>query len=45
MKFQVIAEGVDSQAQLDALNELECIYGQGKVLKHAKELDMTSLAS
>ena len=45
LKFQVIAEGVDSQAQLDALNEIECIYGQGKILKHAKVLDMTSLAS
>jgi len=45
LKFQVIAEGVDSQAQLDALNEIECIYGQGKILKHARVLDMSSLAS
>lgn len=43
LKFTVIAEGVDSQAQLDALSEIECKYGQGKVLKLAKELDVTKL--
>lgn len=45
LKFEVIAEGVDSQAQLDALNEIECTYGQGKILKHAKVLDMSDLAN
>ena len=45
LKFQVIAEGVDSQAQLDALSEIECCYAQGKILKHAKVLDMAQLAS
>ena len=43
LKFTVIAEGVDSDAQLEALSEIECKYGQGKVLKHAKELDVTKL--
>ncbi len=45
LKFQVIAEGVDSEAQLEALSEIECSYGQGKILKHAKVLDMASVAS
>jgi diguanylate cyclase (GGDEF)-like protein len=45
LRFQVIAEGVDSNAQLDALHEIECVYGQGKILKHAKVLDMTQLVS
>jgi len=43
LKFTVIAEGVDSQAQLDALAEIECQYGQGKVLQQAKILDVSTL--
>lgn len=43
LRFTVIAEGVDSQAQLDALSEIECQYGQGKVLEQAKILDVSTL--
>lgn len=32
LKFAVIAEGVEAQAQLDTLVELGCLYGQGKHL-------------
>ncbi|WP_421133091.1 EAL domain-containing protein [Alteromonas sp. A079] len=44
LRFTVIAEGVDSQAQFDALSEIECQYGQGKVLQPAKILDVSTLA-
>ncbi|HAW75487.1 MAG TPA: bifunctional diguanylate cyclase/phosphodiesterase [Alteromonas australica] len=45
LKFKVIAEGVDSTAQLSALTEIECNYAQGKILKQPKVLDMKQLAS
>ena len=45
LKFKVIAEGVDSTAQLAALTEIECNYAQGKILKQPKVLDMKQLAS
>lgn len=45
LKFKVIAEGVDSSAQLSALTEIECNYAQGKILKQPKVLDMKQLAS
>lgn len=32
LKFKVIAEGVDGQSQLDALNDIKCDYAQGKIL-------------
>jgi diguanylate cyclase (GGDEF)-like protein len=32
LKFSVIAEGVESQAQMDTLLKLGCVYGQGKLL-------------
>ncbi|MEG3765322.1 sensor domain-containing phosphodiesterase [Alteromonas sp. 14N.309.X.WAT.G.H12] len=32
LHFDVIAEGIDSTLQLEALNEIECHYGQGKAL-------------
>lgn len=38
LKFKVIAEGVDAKAQLNALTEIECYYGQGKVLSEARPL-------
>lgn len=38
LKFKVIAEGVDGKAQLSALTEIECYYGQGKVLSEARPL-------
>ncbi len=44
LKFKVIAEGVDSSAQLDALADIECHYGQGKVLSAAKPLPIKKLA-
>ena len=39
LKFEVIAEGVDSQAQLETLTELGCQYGQGKHLTSTVEFD------
>ena len=39
LKFEVIAEGVDSQAQLETLTELGCLYGQGKHLTPTVEFD------
>lgn len=33
LKFDVIAEGIDSYSQLEALTEINCIYGQGKYLE------------
>lgn len=44
LKFKVIAEGVDSPAQLNALTDIECNYAQGKVLTRATVLDMKQLA-
>ena len=44
LKFKVIAEGVDSPAQLDALTDIECNYAQGKVLTRATVLNMKELA-
>ncbi|MCW8109932.1 EAL domain-containing protein [Alteromonas ponticola] len=44
LKFKVIAEGVDSSSQLDALADIECHYGQGKVLSEAKPLPIKKLA-
>eukprot|EP01093_Parvamoeba_rugata_P020575 TRINITY_DN9_c56_g1_i1.p1 TRINITY_DN9_c56_g1~~TRINITY_DN9_c56_g1_i1.p1 ORF type:complete len:596 (-),score=134.20 TRINITY_DN9_c56_g1_i1:1560-3323(-) len=45
LKFKVIAEGVDSQAQVNALTEINCHYGQGKILKQPKVLDIKKHAS
>ena len=33
LKFEVIAEGIDSNSQLESLKEIECIYGQGRFLE------------
>lgn len=38
LKFEVIAEGIDSPTQLEALNEIECIYGQGKFIEESQLL-------
>ena len=32
LRFNVIADGIDTAAQLDVLHELGCVYGQGKYL-------------
>ena len=45
LKFKVIAEGVDAQAQLDALNEIDCYYAQGKILKQATTLNIEKQVS
>ena len=44
LKFQVIAEGVDTSAQLSALSEINCNYVQGKMLSQPKALNMSRLA-
>ncbi|NMH59825.1 sensor domain-containing diguanylate cyclase [Alteromonas ponticola] len=44
LKFKVIAEGVDSTSQLNALADIECHFGQGKVLSEAKPLPIKKLA-
>ncbi|MBU3023838.1 EAL domain-containing protein [Aestuariibacter sp. A3R04] len=44
LKFDVIAEGVDATAQLDALNEIDCHYGQGKVLSEPRSLTYRKMA-
>ncbi|RDV23970.1 EAL domain-containing protein [Alteromonas aestuariivivens] len=44
LKFKVIAEGVDSKAQLKALNEIECIYAQGKILHEARPVSVRAFA-
>ncbi|MCW8091164.1 EAL domain-containing protein [Alteromonas sp. ASW11-130] len=44
LKFKVIAEGVDSSSQLRALADIECHYGQGRVLSEAKPLPIKKLA-
>ncbi|NDW23260.1 EAL domain-containing protein [Alteromonas hispanica] len=43
LKFSVIAEGVDAKSQLDALNDIDCVYGQGKALERATVLDMSKV--
>jgi len=44
LKFKVIAEGVDSQAQLEALSDIGCHYAQGKILEQPKMLDVNKRA-
>ncbi|QJR81045.1 EAL domain-containing protein [Alteromonas pelagimontana] len=44
LKFKVIAEGVDAKAQLAALTEIDCTYGQGKVLSESRPLSVKKLA-
>ncbi|WP_137165385.1 sensor domain-containing diguanylate cyclase [Salinimonas lutimaris] len=44
LKFQVIAEGVDTSAQLAALREINCNYVQGKMLTQPKPLNLSRLA-
>ncbi|AXR08264.1 bifunctional diguanylate cyclase/phosphodiesterase [Salinimonas sediminis] len=44
LKFSVIAEGVDSPSQLDALNEIQCHYAQGKELSEPEALAIRKLA-
>ncbi|OFC70433.1 sensor domain-containing phosphodiesterase [Alteromonas confluentis] len=38
LKFDVIAEGVNAKAQLNALNEIECHYAQGKILSSPQQV-------
>lgn len=38
LKFEVIAEGVDSISQLEALKSIECNFGQGKFLNEPQLL-------
>ncbi|NDV90509.1 EAL domain-containing protein [Alteromonas sp. 345S023] len=45
LKFSVIAEGVDASAQLTALTEIGCTYGQGKVLRRASQVDVKELVA
>ena len=44
LKFQVIAEGVDTSAQLSALSEINCSYVQGKMLSRPKPLNLDKQA-
>lgn len=39
LRFDVIAEGIDSDSQLKVLNELGCQYGQGKFLSPSVRLE------
>ncbi len=41
LKFDVIAEGVDAKAQLEALTDIECNYAQGRTLEQPLALDLT----
>lgn len=45
LRFKVIAEGIDSSSQLSALTEIDCKFGQGKVLAPAKILDLRAMES
>ena len=44
LRFKVIAEGVESPSQIDALIEINCRYGQGKALSASKQLPVKRLA-
>ncbi|WP_100644078.1 EAL domain-containing protein [Alteromonas facilis] len=39
LRFYVIADGIDSQGQLQSLKELGCMYGQGKLLAPTQLLE------
>ncbi|GGW85076.1 bifunctional diguanylate cyclase/phosphodiesterase [Alteromonas halophila] len=43
LRFKVIAEGIDHNSQLSALTEIDCKFGQGKVLARASTLDIASM--
>ena len=45
LKFDVIAEGIDSYSQLEALTEIECVYGQGKYLESSQLLPALNQSS
>jgi EAL domain-containing protein (putative c-di-GMP-specific phosphodiesterase class I) len=39
LKFKLIAEGIDTQEQHQALLEIGCEFGQGKYLQKAKKIE------
>ena len=43
LRFKVIAEGVESNNQIDALTEINCRYGQGKALSASRQLPVKKL--
>jgi EAL domain-containing protein (putative c-di-GMP-specific phosphodiesterase class I) len=40
LKFKLIAEGIDTQEQHQALLESGCEFGQGKYLQKAEKLNL-----
>lgn len=43
LNFKVIAEGIETQSQLDTLRELGCLYGQGYFFARPERFDQLSL--
>jgi diguanylate cyclase (GGDEF)-like protein len=41
LKFNVIADGINANTQLSALKEINCGYGQGKLLSQARNVALT----